>query len=134
MRAADPAQRGGPDGSRGRGPAPGSGPAWRTDLVRWFAFSLVCAGGSLGLGWLGPVVPLPAPLRGVGLLVACLVLPLASVLVPLLTLRRVPRRKRRMAWQLIVPVLAGAFLGVFGRAAGDQAAITDRGSGRGPWW
>jgi hypothetical protein len=96
-------------------------------LVRWFVCSLVCAGGSLGLAWLGPVVPLWSPVRGAALLLAWLVLPLASVLVPLLLLRRVPRKQRKVAWQLVVPVVAGVALGVFGNGAGDQVALAERG-------
>jgi hypothetical protein len=96
-------------------------------VVRWLAFSLLCAGGSLGLAWLGPVVPLPSMVRGVGGLFAVLIFPLASLLVPLLLLRRVPRKKRKMAWQLIVPLIAGAALGIFGTAAGGAAALADRG-------
>ncbi|MFE6590698.1 hypothetical protein [Streptomyces sp. NPDC057781] len=105
----------------------GTGVWWRADWVRWLLFSLVCAGGSLGLSWLGPVVPLPDVLRGVGLLLAVLVLPLASLLVPLLVLRRVPRKKRKLAWQLTVPLVAGVAMGVFGTGAGDQVALADRG-------
>lgn len=100
---------------------------WRADLVRWFVCSVVCAGGSLGLAWLGPVVPLWSPVRGAALLLAWLVLPLASVLVPLLLLRRVPRKQRKVAWQLFVPVVAGVALGVFGNGAGDQVALAERG-------
>ncbi|MFF9140105.1 hypothetical protein ACF09G_21380 [Streptomyces albogriseolus] len=99
----------------------------RVDLIRWLLFNLVCAGGSLGLAWLGPVVPLPAPVRGVGLILAAAVLPLATVLVPMLGLRKVPRRERKMAWQLVFPVIAGVALGVFGHAAGDHTALADRG-------
>ncbi|MFF4472962.1 hypothetical protein ACFYZ3_25760 [Streptomyces sp. NPDC001599] len=99
----------------------------RSDLVRWLAFSLLCAGGSLGLAWLGPVVPLPAVVRGVGGLFAILILPLASLLVPVLLLRRVPRKKRKVAWQLIVPLIAGVALGIFGTGAGDSVALADRG-------
>lgn len=98
-----------------------------SDVVRWLAFSLLCAGGSLGLAWLGPVVPLPSVMRGVGGLFAVLLLPLASLLVPVLLLRRVPRKKRKVAWQLIVPLFAGVALGIFGTAAGDTAALADRG-------
>ncbi|MFJ8463180.1 hypothetical protein [Streptomyces swartbergensis] len=61
------------------------------------------------------------------LLLAWLVLPLASVLVPLLLLRRVPRKQRKLAWQLVVPVVAGVALGMFGNGAGDQAALAERG-------
>jgi hypothetical protein len=63
----------------------------------------------------------------VALLLAWIVLPLASVLVPLLMLRRVPRKQRKMAWQLVVPVVAGVALGVFGDGAGDQVALAERG-------
>lgn len=101
--------------------------AARSGLVRWLAFSLLCAGGSLGLAWLGPVVPLPTVVRGVGGLFAILILPLASLLVPVLLLRRVPRRKRKVAWQLIVPLFAGVALGIFGAGAGGTAALADRG-------
>ncbi|WP_328562070.1 hypothetical protein [Streptomyces coelicoflavus] len=97
------------------------------DVVRWLAFSLLCAGGSLGLSWLGPVVPLPTVVRGVGGLLAILVLPLASLLVPMLLLRRAPLKKRKMAWQLIVPLIAGVAMGFFGTAAGGTAALADRG-------
>ncbi|MGW2297344.1 hypothetical protein [Streptomyces violaceorubidus] len=90
-------------------------------------FSLFCAGGSLGLSWLGPVVPLPTVVRGVGGLFAILILPLASLLVPVLLLRRVPRKKRKMAWQLMVPLFAGVAMGIFGTASGDAAALADRG-------
>ncbi|MFJ8085062.1 hypothetical protein ACIQ6Y_31145 [Streptomyces sp. NPDC096205] len=100
----------------------------RRDVIRWLLFSLVCAGGSLGLAWLGPVVPLPGPLRGVALLLAWIVLPLASLLGPLLLLRRVPRKRRKMAWQLVVPVIAGVALGVLGKEAGDQAGLAARGT------
>ncbi|MGY1527631.1 hypothetical protein ACW69C_28340 [Streptomyces sp. MN3] len=99
----------------------------RVDLVRWLAFNLVCAGGSLGLAWLGPVVPLPVPVRGVAFVLAVLMLPLATVLVPMLRLRQIPRRERKMAWQLVFPVIAGVALGVFGHAAGDHSALADRG-------
>ncbi|MEV4045741.1 hypothetical protein [Streptomyces sp. NPDC049744] len=99
----------------------------RSDVVRWLAFSLLCAGGSLGLSWLGPVVPLPSLVRGVGGLFAILILPLASLLVPVLLLRRVPRKKRKVAWQLIVPVIAGVALGIFGMEAGGVTALEDRG-------
>ena len=105
----------------------GAGVRWWADAVRWLLFSLVCAGGSLGLSWAGPVVPLPGLLRGAGLLLAFLVLPLASSLVPVLMLRRVPRKKRKMAWQLVFPLLAGVAMGVFGNAAGGEAALADRG-------
>ncbi len=105
----------------------GDGTRIGSDLVRWLVLSLLCAGGSLGLSWLGPVVPLPTVVRGVGGLFAILILPLASSLVPVLFLRRVPRKKRKMAWQLIVPVIAGVALGVFGSGAGDATALADRG-------
>ncbi|MFG3158634.1 hypothetical protein ACGFY8_02015 [Streptomyces sp. NPDC048232] len=100
---------------------------WRMPGGRWLLFSLACAGGSLGLAWLGPVVPLPSAVRVVGGVLAVFVLPFASVLVPLLTLRRVPRKRRKLAWQLIVPLIAGVAMGIFGTEAGGQAALADRG-------
>ncbi|MFF7795332.1 hypothetical protein [Streptomyces sp. NPDC007991] len=66
-------------------------------------------------------------MRLLTLLLAWIVLPLASVLVPLLLLRRVPRKQRKLAWQLVVPVVAGVALGVFGNGAGDQVALAERG-------
>ncbi|MEV7785630.1 hypothetical protein AB0O72_09545 [Streptomyces sp. NPDC088106] len=105
----------------------GTGVRWRADAIRWSLFSLVCAGGSLGLSWAGPVVPLPSPLRGAGLVLAFLVLPLTSLLVPLLMLRRVPRKQRKVAWQLFFPLVAGIAMGIFGSAAGNEVALADRG-------
>lgn len=99
------------------------------DAIRWLLFNLLCAVDTLGAAWLGPVIPLWSPLRGAALLLAWLVLPLATVLVPVLMLRRVPRKQRKVAWQLCVPVVAGVGLGVFGSFAGDQTAF----EGRGVW-
>ncbi|MEU6222617.1 hypothetical protein [Streptomyces sp. NPDC047042] len=99
----------------------------RTATLRWSLFALACAAGSAGLAWLVPVAPLHNPLAGAALLLAWIVLPLASVLVPVLCLRRVPRRQRKVAWQFIVPVVAGVALGVLGKQAGDQAGLADRG-------
>lgn len=96
-------------------------------MTRWLLFSLVCAGGSLGLAWLGPVAPLPGVVRGVAGLLAWIVLPMASALVPVLLLRRVPRKRRKVAWQLIVPLVAGVALGVLGSQAGDRVALAERG-------
>ncbi|MER7480546.1 hypothetical protein ABTX60_23395 [Streptomyces sp. NPDC126510] len=61
------------------------------------------------------------------LILAWIVLPLASLLVPVLVLRRVPRKQRKVTWQLVVPVVAGVALGIFGNADGDQVALTQRG-------
>jgi hypothetical protein len=99
----------------------------RRDVIRWLVFSLVCAGGSLGFGWLGPVVPLWGPLRTVGGLVGLIVLPLATALVPVLVLRRVPRKQRKVAWQLIVPLVAGVALCILGTMSGGQVALAARG-------
>ncbi|ELP64269.1 hypothetical protein STRTUCAR8_04618 [Streptomyces turgidiscabies Car8] len=96
-------------------------------MIRWSLCALACAGGSVGLAWLVPVVPLPNPYGGAALLLAWIVLPLATVLVPALWLRRVPLRQRKVAWQFIVPVVAGVALGVLGKQAGDQAGLADRG-------
>ncbi|MEV0183987.1 hypothetical protein AB0I54_32590 [Streptomyces sp. NPDC050625] len=42
-------------------------------------------------------------------------------------LRRVPRRRRKVARQLVVPLAAGVALGVFGESAGDRVALAERG-------
>ncbi|MEU9956791.1 hypothetical protein [Streptomyces sp. NPDC050982] len=97
------------------------------ETARWLAFSLACALGSAGLGWLAPVVPLKSWVGGAAVLTAWFLLPLATVLVPMLGLRRVPRAQRKMAWQLIVPVVAGVALGVVAEEAGQQSALAERG-------
>ncbi|MEW2567051.1 hypothetical protein [Streptomyces sp. NPDC047070] len=97
------------------------------ETVRWLTFSLVCALGSAGLGWLVPAVPLKSWPGGVAVLLAWFVLPLATVLAPVLGLRRVPRDRRKLAWQLIVPVVAGVTLGVVAGEAGEQSALAERG-------
>lgn len=99
----------------------------RRDVIRWLVFSLLCAGGSLGSAWLGPVVPLWGPLRTVAGLVGLIVLPLATLLVPVLVLRRVPRKQRKVAWQLIVPLVAGVALSILGSMSGGQVALAARG-------
>ncbi|MEH0423982.1 hypothetical protein [Streptomyces sp. B21-083] len=73
------------------------------------------------------MTPLPSPYGGAALLLAWIVLPLASLLVPVLWPRRIPLRQRKVAWQFIVPVVAGVALGVLGKQAGDQAGLADRG-------
>ncbi|MEV2197936.1 hypothetical protein AB0I02_44215 [Streptomyces phaeochromogenes] len=95
--------------------------------ARWLAFSLTCALGSAGLGWLAPVLPLKSWVGGAAVLTAWFLLPLATVLVPMLGLRRVPRARRKMAWQLIVPVVAGVGLGVVAGEAGERSALAERG-------
>lgn len=96
-------------------------------MIRWSLCALACAGGSAGLAWLVPAAPLRNPFGGAALLLAWIVLPLAAVLVPLLWLRRVPLKQRKVAWQFLVPVVAGVALGVLGKQAGDQVGLADRG-------
>lgn len=96
-------------------------------MIRWSICALACAGGSAGLGWLVPAAPLRNPFGGAALLPAWLVLPFAAVLVPLLWPRRAPLRRRKVAWQFLVPVVAGVALGVLGKQAGDQDGLADRG-------
>ncbi|MGY1500203.1 hypothetical protein ACW4TU_27090 [Streptomyces sp. QTS52] len=109
-------------------PGPADEGSWRrTAMIRWSLCALACAGGSAGLGWLVPAAPLRNPFGGAALLLAWIVLPFATVLVPLLWLRRVPLKQRKVAWQFIVPVVAGVALGVLGKQAGDQVGLADRG-------
>ncbi|MDW4910248.1 hypothetical protein RB628_34200 [Streptomyces sp. ADMS] len=109
-------------------PEPADEVSWRRNVViRWSLCALACASGSAGLAWLVPAAPLRNPFGGAALLFAWIVLPLATVLVPLLWLRRIPLRQRKVAWQFIVPVVAGVVLGVLGKQAGDQVGLADRG-------
>lgn len=105
----------------------GHGTTLRIAMIRWSLCALACAGGSAGLAWLVPAAPLRNPYGGAALLLAWIALPLATVLVPVLWLRRVPLRQRKVAWQFVVPVAAGVALGVLGKQAGDQVGLADRG-------
>ncbi|WP_206739573.1 hypothetical protein [Streptomyces lydicus] len=77
--------------------------------------------------WYSPVVPLPALLRGAGFLISVLVIPLTLILVPVFWFRRVTEKKRKVAWELIIAVIAAAGLAVVSHGAGDDRAMQDRG-------
>ncbi|WP_199896668.1 hypothetical protein [Streptomyces niger] len=77
--------------------------------------------------WLGPVVPLPALLRGTGMLVSALLIPLALILVPVFWFRRVPRKKRKVAWELTVTLIAAVGIAFLAYGAGDDHALQERG-------
>ncbi|MEV0368578.1 hypothetical protein AB0I10_01895 [Streptomyces sp. NPDC050636] len=96
-------------------------------LLLWLGFCVVCATGSATLGYLAPAVPLSSGLRAVTGPLAVLVLPLASLLVPLFTVPRVPLRQRTVAWQLVVPVITGVVLAVVSGEAGNEVALQQRG-------
>ncbi|MER7398445.1 hypothetical protein ABT381_23395 [Streptomyces sp. NPDC000151] len=99
----------------------------RSAFLRWLLFYLVSVAGIAGLMWLGPAVPLPGWIRALGFLLAAILLPLASILVPVLRLRRIPRKQRKGAWQLVLPIIAGVGLAVVSGEAGEDAALQERG-------
>lgn len=100
----------------------------RRRTVHWLLFTSACAAASAALMWVPPVVPLPGLLRGAGFLVSALLIPLALILVPISRLfRRVPRTKRKVAWELTIAVIAAAGLAVVSHEAGDDRAMQDRG-------
>ncbi|MGI5466166.1 hypothetical protein [Streptomyces sp. CA-132043] len=82
---------------------------------------------SVTLAWLGPVVPLPVWLRGTGMLLSVLLIPLALILVPVFWLRRVPRKKRKVAWELTITLIAAVGLAFLTYGAGDERALQERG-------
>ncbi|WP_406220761.1 hypothetical protein [Streptomyces decoyicus] len=102
-------------------------PRRRTGPIHWLLFTSACAAVSAALMWFSPVVPLPALLRGAGFLISALLIPLALILVPVFWFRRVPRKKRKVAWELAIAVIAAAGLAVVSHGAGDDRAMQDRG-------
>ncbi|MGW7634235.1 hypothetical protein [Streptomyces decoyicus] len=100
----------------------------RSVFLRWLLFYLVCLAGIIGLTWLAPVVPLDpwisneaAPALGAFLI------PFASFLVPVFCIRRVPHRQRKLAWQLLLPLVIGSVLGFVAQGAGEDSALKVRG-------
>lgn len=95
----------------------------------WLLFHSACVAASLALAWFGPVVPLPALLRGGGFLVAVFLIPLAVVLVPALLLRHVRHRRtpKLAATALSVALVAAVVMAVVTEAAGDERALQKRG-------
>lgn len=96
----------------------------RSVFLRWLLFYLVCLAGIIGFTWMTPAVPLDpwvAPVLG------WFLIPFASLLVPIFGIRRVPHRQRKLAWQLLLPLVTGAVLGFVSQAAGEDAALKERG-------
>lgn len=108
-------------------PSENDPPRRRTGPIHWFLFNSACVAASVALMWFSPVVPLPALLRGAGFLISALLIPLALVLVPVFWFRRVPRKKRKVAWELTIAVIAAAGLAVVSNGAGDDRAMQERG-------
>ncbi|WP_101255436.1 hypothetical protein [Streptomyces barkulensis] len=119
------------DGTGGTDRADGAtetGPSSRfIRTLWWFTFHTACATAAVALAYLAPAAPLSWWLRGPATLTACLLIPLAALLIPVLELRPVPWDRRRLAWQLAFPVLTGVVLGVTAGQAGHADGLRERG-------
>ncbi|MCG3044034.1 hypothetical protein L7D48_26235 [Streptomyces sp. S1A] len=105
-----------------------AGPSSRfTRTLWWFTFHTACATAAVALAYLAPAAPLSWWLRGPATLTACVLIPLAALLIPVLELRPVPWDRRKLAWQLAFPVLTGAVLGVTAGQAGHDDGLRERG-------
>lgn len=69
----------------------------RSVFLPWLLFYLVCTAGIIGLTWSAPAGPLDPWIRGWVPLLGCLLMPLASLLVPIFWIRRTSRRQRKFA-------------------------------------
>ncbi|WP_175541142.1 hypothetical protein [Streptomyces pini] len=108
--------------------ATGAGPSARfTRVLWWFTFHTACATAAVALAYLAPAAPLSWWLRGPATLTACLLIPLAALLIPVLELRPLPWDRRKLAWQLAFPVLTGVVLGVTAGQAGHDDGLRERG-------
>ncbi|WP_196942740.1 hypothetical protein [Streptomyces sclerotialus] len=56
-----------------------------------------------------------------------LLIPLALILVPVFFFRRIPRKKRKVAWELTITVIAAVGLAAITHGAGDDRAMEKRG-------
>ncbi|MET8677862.1 hypothetical protein ABZW18_09780 [Streptomyces sp. NPDC004647] len=100
----------------------------RSVFLRWLLFYLVCLAGIIGLTWLAPAVPLdPWISGGAAPVLGWALIPLASFMVPIFWIRRVPYSRRKLAWQLLLPLVSGAVLGFVSHGAGEDSALKERG-------
>ncbi|MGK5449252.1 hypothetical protein [Streptomyces radiopugnans] len=118
----------GTNGTNGATGDAGEGSSPRlTRAVWWFVFHTACATAAVALAYLAPAAPLNRWLRGPATLTACLLIPPAALLVPVLEPRSVPWNRSKAAWQLAFPVLTGAVLGVTAGQAGHDDGLRERG-------
>lgn len=104
----------------------GGGGRGRSRVLQWLLFQLACATVMVGLMWLSPVIPLYSWIRNVSWFLAVFILPFfASFLLPVVW--RIPRHKRRVAWQVVPTFLAGALLAGASGGAGNNLAMQERG-------
>ncbi|MFD3416917.1 hypothetical protein [Streptomyces decoyicus] len=100
----------------------------RSVFLRWLLFYLVCLAGIIGLTWLAPAVPLdPWISNGAAPVLGAFLIPVAAFLVPVFWIRRVPHRQRKLAWQLLLPLVTGSVLGFVAQGAGEDSALKERG-------
>lgn len=97
-------------------------------MLRWLLFYLVCLAVIIGLMWFAPAVPLaPWISEAAAPVLGWLLIPVASFVVPIFWIRRVPHIQRKLAWQLFLPLVIGSVLGFVSQGAGEDAALKERG-------
>ncbi|MFD0168663.1 hypothetical protein ACFVJH_31660 [Streptomyces decoyicus] len=100
----------------------------RSVFLRWLLFYLVCLAGIIGLTWLAPAVPLdPWISEGAAPVLGWFLIPFASFAVPIFWIRRVTYSRRKLAWQLLLPLVTGSVLGFVAQGAGEDSALKERG-------
>ncbi|MET8680874.1 hypothetical protein ABZW18_25655 [Streptomyces sp. NPDC004647] len=119
-------------GDRAAQPAENAPPPRRKGPIHWFLwflFNSACVAALVALMWFGPVVPLPALLRGPAFVTSALLIPLALILVPALLLRHVPHKKtpKLGVGALTVALVAAVVLAIITREAGDEGGLEKRG-------
>ncbi|MEU7482407.1 hypothetical protein [Streptomyces sp. NPDC042319] len=104
------------------------GPEGRSVLLRWLLFYLVCLAAIIGLMWSAPAVPLAPWISGAAApVLGWFLIPFAAFLVPVFAIRRVPHVRRKLAWQLLLPLVIGSVLGFVSQGAGEDSALKERG-------
>lgn len=63
-----------------------------------------------------------------------LLIPLALILVPVFRIHHVPRKNRKVAWELIIAVIAAAALAIVSHGAGDDRQCRNAAGGPRPSW
>ncbi|MPY60223.1 hypothetical protein [Streptomyces spongiae] len=100
----------------------------RSVFLRWLLFYVACLAMIIGLMWLAPTVPLdPWISTGAAPVLGWFLIPMASFMVPTFAIRRFPHIQRRLAWQLVLPLVIGSILGFATQGAGEDSALQERG-------
>ncbi|WP_346094692.1 hypothetical protein [Streptomyces olivaceiscleroticus] len=82
----------------------------------------------VGLMWSAPAIPLAPWVSGaVAPVLGWFLIPVASFMVPVFAIRSVPYSRRKLAWQVFLPLVIGSVLGFVAQGAGEDAALKERG-------